>query len=245
MIGSRSVAVLAVSLPLLAAQGELPSNQGSAKTWVGRNQEFEEYLRSAECVSMQALEPMKASRCTLPPGGPIARMAWRSPDGAFRGFHEWYKNDIAAYELDKLLRLDMVPPAVERQLKSARGSAQQWVESALPVRGDELPDGPHRAEWENQLARMIMFDNLIGNRARVLANQIRDVGWNLILLDHSRAFGVGTDLPNKMTRIDSGLWKRIEGLTQKQLDDALHKWIDKNAIRAILDRRERMRAEIK
>jgi hypothetical protein len=245
MITLRGVALLAVSLQLLAAQVPPSSNQAGAKTWVERNQEFEEYLRSAECVSMQTLEPMKAARCTLPPGGPIARMAWRSPDGPIRGFHERYKTEIAAYELDKLLKLDMVPPSVERQINGNTGAAQQWVEGVLPVRADELPEGPNRAEWENQLARMTMYDNLIGNRDRSLGNMIRDVKWNLILLDHSRAFGAGADLPQKMTRIDSGFWKRIEGLTQKQLDAALRKWIDESATRAILDRRERMRAEIK
>ena len=240
-----NVALLAVSLQVLAAQGPPASNQAGAKTWVGRYQEFEEYLRTAECVSMQTLDVAKASRCTLPPGGPIARMAWRSTDGAVRGFHERYKAEIAAYELDKLLKLDMVPPSVERPIQGNTGAAQQWVEGAMAVRTDELPDGPHRAEWENQLARVTMFDNLMGNRDRNLGNMIRDAEWNLILLDHSRAFGPSTDLPQKMTRIDSGLWKRIDGLTHKQLATALNKWIDESAIRAILDRRERMRAEIK
>ncbi|HEY7500339.1 MAG TPA: hypothetical protein VH740_17580 [Vicinamibacterales bacterium] len=234
-----------MSLPVMAAQAPPSSNQSSVKTWVGRYQEFEEYLRTAECVSMQTLEPMKAGRCTLPPGGPIARMAWRSPDGPIRGFHERYKTEIAAYELDKLLKLDMVPPSVERRIQGNTGAAQQWVEDVLSVRADESPDGPYRAEWENQLARMTMYDNLIGNRDRSFGNMIRDANWNLILLDHSRAFGTGTDLPRKMTRIDSGFWKRIENLTQKQLDSALRKWIDESATRAILDRRERMRAEIK
>jgi hypothetical protein len=245
MTGLHSVAVLVVSLQVLATQGPPASTQGSGKTWVGRNQEFEEFLKGAECVSMETLEPMKAARCMLPPGGPIARMAWRSPNGPIRGFHEKYRTEIAAYELDKLLKLDMVPPSVLRDLNGAEGAAQQWVEGILPVRADELPDAPHRAEWENQLARMTMFDNLIGNRDRSRGNMIRDVEWKLILLDHSRAFGTGSDLPQKMTRIDDRLWKSIESLSQKQLDAALNKWIDTNAIRAILDRRERMRAEIK
>ena len=45
-------------------------------------------------------------------------MAWRSlPPGVYRGFRESYKAEIAAYELDKLLKMDMVPPSVERQLE--------------------------------------------------------------------------------------------------------------------------------
>ena len=69
--------------------------------------------------------------------------------------------------------------------------------------------------------------------------------WNLILLDHSRAFGDGTELPRKMNRIDQGFWSKIESLTRNQLDAALRAWLGDNEIRAILDRREKMRAEIK
>ncbi len=244
MIWLRSLAVLVVSLHVLGAQEPSAPNQGSAKTWVGRNHEFEEYLKTAECVSREVLEPAKAARCTLPPGGPIARMAWRLPDGPFRGFHERYKTEIAVYELDKLLKLDMVPPSVLRQLQG-EGAAQQWVEGVFAVRADESPKEPYKSEWENQLVRMTMFDNLIGNKDRSRGNMLRDARWNLILLDHSRAFGADANLPHKMTRIDSAYWKRIEDLTQKQLDATLHEWLDESAIRTILVRRERMRVEIK
>ena len=236
--------LLAVSLQLLAARGQPPSNEGSAKTWIGRNQEFEEYLKTAECMSPEPLSSARAMRCVLRPGGPIARMAWRSP-GLNPGFHERYKNDVAAYEVDKLLKLDMVPPSVLRQLNGAEGAAQQWIESVVAVRGDEPPQARYKAEWDNQLVRVTMFDNLIGNKDRNLGNMIRDARWNLFLLDHSRAFGVDSDLPNRMARIDDALWKRIEGLTQKQLDTALRELIDEDPIRAILDRRERMRGQIK
>ena len=74
---------------------------------------------------------------------------------------------------------------------------------------------------------------------------LRDATWNLILLDHSRAFGAGTELPHKLSRIDEDCWARMESLTRDQLDAALRAWLDENEIGAILDRRERMRADIK
>ena len=87
-----------------------------------------------------------------------------------------------------------------------------------------------------------MFDNLIGNRERNLGNMLRDAEWNVILLDHSRAFGVGTELPQKMRRIDAAFWARIESLTRPQLDAALRAWLGEPEIQAILDRRDRMRS---
>jgi len=248
MVRLRRVPVLVACLViLLDSQGQMAATQGlTAKIWVGRNQEIEEYLRTAECVSMEELGKNRAARCTFRPGGPVARMAWRSlPPGTYRGFWESYKAEIAAYELDKLLRMDMVPPAVERQLQGNNGAAQLWVENIFGVKADESPGEATRADWEDQLLRMTMFDDLIGNRDRNQGNILRDSGWNLILLDHSRAFGAGTELPRKLSRIDEGYWAKIESLTRHQLDAALHAWLGEAEIRAILDRRERMRTEIR
>ena len=92
--------------------------------------------------------------------------------------------------------------------------------------------------------QMTMFDNLIGNPVRNPGNMLHDVAWNLILLDHSRAFRPGADLPNRLSRIDADLWDKVQALTRTQLDARLGPWLDENEIAAIIDRRERMKAEI-
>jgi hypothetical protein len=247
MIRSRGVATLLAWLPVFLGQGQPAANPRlGARIWLGRNQEIEEYLRSAECVRMEMLGPSRTARCTLRPGGPVARMAWRPlPPGVHRGFRESYKAEIAAYELDKLLKLDMVPPSVERQLEGSNGAAQLWVEDVTGLTGDASPGTTYRADWEDQVARMRMFDNLIGNRDRNRGNMLHDTAWNLILIDHSRAFGDGAELPQKLGRVDEGFWVRIETLTTQKLDAALGAWLDDKEIRAVLDRRDRMRAEIR
>ena len=51
MIRLQRVAVLLLGLPVLLGQGQPSSSERpGAKIWVGRNQEIEEYLRTAECV---------------------------------------------------------------------------------------------------------------------------------------------------------------------------------------------------
>lgn len=239
-------AVLLMCLFAYWGQGSPASTQEpGAKIWVGRYQEIEEYLRTAECVSIEVFAPNRAARCTLRLGGPVARMAWRpAPPGVHRGFWESYKSEIAAYQVDRLLKMDMVPPTVERQLQGTTGAAQLWVEKVLGVKAGESPGEPSRSDWEIQVARMSMFDNLIGNKDRNLGNMLRDAGWHLILIDHTRAFGPGAELPHKLSRIDGALWTRIESLTRNQLDAALGAWLDEKQIGAILDRRERMRTDI-
>jgi hypothetical protein len=172
-------------------------------------------------------------------------MAWMSrPPGVYRGFRESYTFNIAAYEVDKLLKLDMVPPTVERELQGRKGAATFWVENIVEVGKNAMPEAAERARWDRQLARMAAFDSLIGNKDRNVGNMLRDPAWNLILLDHSRAFGVGTELRPDLTRVDEELWGRIEALTRKQLDATLGAWLDADQIAAIMERLERMRAAL-
>jgi hypothetical protein len=243
----RTFFVLLALLPTLPGPEQAASTEKvSAKTWVGRHQEIEEYLKTAECVSMEVFAKTYLSRCTFRAGGPVARMAWRSESpGPGRGFREGYKTEIAAYELDKLLKMDMVPPTVERLIQGKAGRAQLWVEKIVDATGPGPTDAESRAHWDAQLARMAMFDNLIGDRDRNLGNMLRDDAWNLILVDHSRAFGSSAELVHKLVRIDDEYWAKIEALTRSQLDAALGAWLEPGEIAAILDRREAMRAEIK
>ena len=251
MILARRLASLLVCLTTLIGLGPLHSGQPvstaaqepGAKIWVGRHQEIEEYLRTAECVNMQMLGA-GVMRCDLRPAGLVARMAWRSgPPGIYRGFWTSYKAEIAAYELDKLLKMNMLPPVVEREFQGNKGSGTLWVENIVDSKAAS-PDEANRAVWEKQLVQMTMFDNLIGNSVRNPGNMLHDVAWNLILLDHSRAFRPGADLLNRLSRIDADLWDKVKALTRRQLDARLGDWLDENEIAAIIDRRERMKAEI-
>jgi hypothetical protein len=231
--------------PPSSGQPASTSAQGlGAKIWVGRYQEIEEYLRTAECVSIEVLGPGRLTRCTLRPGGLVARMAWTPLlPGIYRGFWESYKANIAAYEIDKLLKMDMVPPTVQREFQGNKGAATLWVENIVGS-GTASPDEANRAGWEKQLAQMTMFDNLIGNQDRNMENMLRDAAWNLILIDHIRAFRSGKDLPHRLSRIDADLWDKIQALTRTQLDARLGPWLDENEIAGIIDRRERMKADI-
>jgi hypothetical protein len=253
----RAVAMVLLWLPAISSQGPPSGQPRSAKTWVGRYHEIEEYLRNADCESMKWFAPNYAARCTLRPGGPIAAMAWRPipdvrrevvPGGAGiirQGFRENYMTEIAAYELDKLLELDMVPPTVERQMQGIKGSAQQWVEDVVDATDPAVPEGKDRVHWESEQLRMVMFDMLIGNRERNRRNMLRDKAWNLILIDHSRAFGTGLKRVGKLTAVDRAVWARIDGLTRGQLEQALQAWLDQDEIDAILERRDMMRADVK
>ena len=250
MIRHRHCALVVLCLSALSCLGSgaaqaptIDASKTSAKIWVGRYGEIEEYLRTAECLSIERLPPM---RCALPPGGPVTRMAWLVlPPGIHRGFFTSYKTQIAAYELDKLLKMDMVPPSVERQVQGSTGAATLWVENTAGTwKGDAPPPERNRTEWNKQVARMRMFDALIGNGNRNMQNVLRDEAWNLILLDHVRAFGPVTESSPPLSQIDRDFWDRVLALTRKDLDARLRPWLDEHQITAMLERRDKMKTAI-
>lgn len=255
VIGCAAVAGTAIPVSGAARAQESPAGteEVSAKIWVGHAPEFEECLRTAEIVEIQDVDVgvTNPKRAHLAPGGLCTGLAWKPiRPGRYRGFWESYKAEIAAYEIDKLLGLDMVPPTVERRVKGDLGAAVLWAEPARTF--GELGGAPsappkHFASWNRQLIQAKMFDNLIGNPDPNLGNWMVDPAWNLILIDHTRALTSNKNLTHdmsKMSRIDGELWDRMNALTEESLTAAIGEWLGKGEIRAILERRKRMQREI-
>ena len=102
----------------------------SAKIWTDRAPEIEAYLKTAEVVGMEDLKVgvTRPRRAKLAPGGPVEAFAWKAiKPGRYSGYWESYKSEIAAYELDKLLGLGMIPPTVEKRVEGDLGAAVMWA----------------------------------------------------------------------------------------------------------------------
>jgi hypothetical protein len=245
LVSANAAAQQAAPAPVPGAA--TPDRQGgaSSKVWLDRHADFETFLREAP---FQRLEDVpigvtRPQRGFFAPGGLVNSAAWKLlPPGRANGYWESYKSEIAAYELDKLLGLGMVPPAVEKRYRGERGAAILWVEGVRQWK--EVEHQPKPPKWNLEAVRMKMFDNLIGNVDRNAGNLIVDDDWNLYLIDHSRAFVTETRLRVEMTRIDRALWERMVVLDETALDAALGDWLDRGAIRAMLRRRDAMKKAI-
>ena len=233
------------------SQTPAPTDVG-AKTWIGRHAQFEEFIRTAETAGPMEKIPVGVTaprKVGLVEGGPVQAIAWKPirPGRYPSGYLESYKAEIAAYEIDKLIGLDMVPPTVEKRIAGEIGAAVMWVagvKSFAELGQNIQAPREHQHRWNLQLVRAMMFDNLIGNDDPNLGNWLKDNGWNLILIDHSRALTSSRDLFHKMNQVDGGLWERMKALEEGQLTTQLQSWLGKPEIRAIFQRRDRMQQAI-
>src|SRR5689334_23126979 len=130
--------------PVAVAAQAIAVPEACSRTWPGKEAEIEAYLRTAPIVRMEMVPigVTRPERAVLADGGPAARFAWKPlPPTMKNGYRESYKAELAAYQLDRLLELHMVPPVVEREIDGATGAAVYWIEHTKPWHKDAPPQG--------------------------------------------------------------------------------------------------------
>lgn len=220
-------------------------------TWPAHRAEVEACLRECEIDRVEDLPigVTKPKRVFFKAGSAVASAAWKPlRPGRYSGYWESYKSEIAAYELDKQLGMDMVPPAVERRGPDGEmGAMIYWIENVHGWDPKNPPTVDDQFAWDRQIIRMKMLDQLIANIDRNQGNLIYDNDFHLFLLDHSRAFTSEKNISKlpSPNRIDGVVWDKMEALTFDELKGALGEWLlGDGEIRALLERRDRMKKYI-
>jgi hypothetical protein len=157
-----------------------------------------------------------------------------------------YRYDIAAYQLDRLLGLDRVPPVVPRQIKGDSGAASIWLARTVNEfdRARKLKvDPPDPGRWNQQRLLMQIFDNLVANRDSNLGNVLIDPNWRLWFIDCSRCFGEAKTLYyplKKITRCERRIWHGLKNLNEATTRERLSPYLTKAEINALFVRHEKM-----
>lgn len=216
-----------------------------AKVWLGHYAEYEDYLKTAaiQKVGDIPVGVTKPKRAFFEPGGLAGSAALKYlPSGMKSGYWEAYKSEIAAYKLDRILGLDMVPPTIERRVGSDLASLQLWVENCRLLKDVDQKKCPRPMSWAKQVCRQRTFDNLIANIDRNAGNLLVDQDWNLILIDHSRAFA-SNSMPflKDMTRIDREFYAKLKALDLETLERELKPWVlTTGTLKDLLKRRDKI-----
>ena len=156
-------------------------------------------------------------------------------------FQDSWRTEVAAYELDKLLGLGLVPATVQRNYDGKQGSMQYWVDSKW-TEGDRLKlklTPPNPIDWNQQVAKVRLWDNLIYNTDRNLGNLLITEDWKVRLIDHSRTFRPFPQLkdPKQLTTFSRELLAGLEGLTEPMLKEHLGKYLTPYQIDGLVKRR--------
>ena len=154
------------------------------------------------------------------------------------------KRELAAYRLDRLLGLGLVPATAARDLDGRKGLLQarprRWLSQA------QMQPGALGNVWcspEPQFQLMYALDTLTGNERRTAASILYDADSGMLLAtSFGGAFGTGKGLPAwlraKPPTPGVELRRRLALLDAASLASALGDLLDEPARRAVLARRD-------
>jgi hypothetical protein len=177
------------------------------------------------------------------------RQRFEGTRGTEFNFTDTWRYNVAAYRLDRLLDLGMIPPSVERGYNGKPGSFTWWVDDVMMDEGARLKkkiNAPDSARWNEQMWHVRLFDQLIYNVDRNLGNLLIDKDWTIWMIDHSRAFRLFDSLkaPGNIARVDRQVFERLKALDRPTLAAAIKHYLTAPEMKALLARRDAIVAHL-
>ncbi|OGD28556.1 MAG: hypothetical protein A2V57_02935 [Candidatus Aminicenantes bacterium RBG_19FT_COMBO_65_30] len=154
-----------------------------------------------------------------------------------------YRYDLAAYALDKYLRLGYVPPIVERQVDEVPGGLQAFVGNAMSEADrKEKHIAPEDPEYfEKAMADLLVFQNLVYDDCRNEKDTLisRDDG-KIYRVDFSEAFApIKDDVPHCTIRKCSRLlYRKLQAWDDKTVAGYLGRYLNGEEVAALNARRQ-------
>jgi hypothetical protein len=132
--------------------------------------------------------------------------------------------ELAAYKLDRLLGLGMVPATIRREIGGQPGILQYVSADAITERHRATSGRGQDASCslDKQIAVMYVFDALINNEGRSPSSMLYSSDdWLLVLVDHGRAFGVNPGHPEHLEDMELEVGDQWRAALGKLDDDVL------------------------
>jgi len=160
-------------------------------------------------------------------------------------FEDSWRFNVAAYRVDRLIGLQMVPVTVSRKWKSAPAAFTWWIDDVMMDEGKRLQDKtqpPDSGLWNEQMQMVRVFDQLIYNVDRNMGNLLIGKTWRVWAIDHTRAFRTQNTLkaPANVTRCDRQVIEGLKQLNKEGLKKSIGEFVTEYQINGLLARRDKI-----
>jgi hypothetical protein len=220
-------------------------------------EEMEQFLLNANVVSRKPLAQgvTNSERATLSDGKlehdahiqsiDVSTNEYKTLHGTELNFKDSFKYNIAAYRLDKILDLHMIPVSVPRKVGGKSSAVTWWVDDKMMDEVDRKKQGlepPDKDAWNKQMYIVRVFDQLIYNTDRNLGNLVIDKQWRMWMIDHTRAFRIDPKLRGEANLVmcDRKLLANMRKLDEDTLKEQLLPYLTKTEIKSMLTRRDKI-----
>ena len=169
-----------------------------------------------------------------------AKQSFQTARGTELNFRDSYKFNIAAYELAKMLELNMIPPYVERKVGGKSASLSWWVNDAMMEvdRYKAKMQPPDPDAWNKQMYAVRVFHELVYDTDPNLTNILITKDWQIWIIDLSRAFRAMKNIenPKNLVQCDRKLLAKLRTLKKEDLQQKLGKLLTKSEIEGLAAR---------
>ena len=253
-------ALPALALALWTAPAALAGDDAHGRT--PADLAMEDFLLHAEIVRIEdvGVGITQPKRLTLERGGETHRAIFKNVDVEIDGpvradrlerdFSDRYAYEVAAYRLDRLAGIDLVPVTVEREVEGEIGSVQLWIEDAITLEEAVADPEAQVANYDllvERLGLMYVLDVLIYNVDRNFGNVLVDLDRDVFHpIDHSRAFRLSAKPPPSVRgttdtlAISDDIDRRLRAFDLETLRSLVGDLLEERQVRAILKRRDRL-----
>ncbi|MEW5900249.1 MAG: hypothetical protein AB1715_02170 [Acidobacteriota bacterium] len=216
---------------------------------VSRFESQENFLREARVVAIDKDGPGGRTSLwlvTLDDGKSQGRALFRHVDRPRpHPAPDSYKYDLAAYGLAKLLRVEIVPPVIEKVIEGRKGSLQVYLENCIRERDRRRqklePPDPKAFAFAREGIRV--FENLVYDECQDFDDLlIHREDWRVCRVDFSEAFSPSPELLSgcEITVCPRALYEGLCRLEEKTVKSALRAYLNKEEIGALIIRKGRL-----
>ena len=168
---------------------------------------------------------------------------YRTRSGEERNFRDSWRFNVAAYRIDRMLGLDLVPVSVQRRWRLGEAAFTWWVDDVQmdeETRRKNDTQPPDASRWNKQMLAIRLFDQLIDNVDRNQGNILITNSWRLWAIDHTRAFRYSKTprKPANVTPLDPAVLERLKALEFSSLKKELSRYLTDDDLRNLLARRD-------